>query len=286
MTAVTPTAGETTWVVGLDLDRRSRGALVLADWLARAGDRVIGVHVLEAWARPHLRKDPISAVREMLTVMTGELGLGPLARVSAVEAARAEDGLAHAVEPASGLVIGRAARSDSEQYIRLGVVARQLLRRLPAPVIVVPPDLVVVGPGPVLLATDLGPASEAAVDFARTLAAKHGRALELVHVGEPRHNDLIDELEPAWLAARDAYHRELADELADWAATHDLAAAPRHVVYGDPASRIAAVASERQAALVVVGSRRLGLAARAFLSSTASALAGMATGPVAVVPLH
>ena len=276
-----------TWIVGLDLDGRSNGALTFADWLTRAGDVAIGVHVLEAWTRPHIRRDLGAAVRDLVERACATRRLTPLARVSTLEAVRAEQGLtlACAAEGAAGLVIGRAARSDRDPLVRLGVVARQLLRQLPAPVIVVPPDWAAVAPGPVVLATDLGPASEAAVGFARELAARHGRALELVHVAERRHNDLIDELEPSWLAARDAYHAAMVSDLDTWAAVHGLTRAPRHVVHGDPATELAAVASARAAAVVVVGSRRLGLAARAFLSSTASALAGHAACPVAVVPL-
>lgn len=278
---------EHTWVIGLDLDEYCHGALVFADWLGRAGDVAAGVHVLEAWTRPHVRGDAISAVRAMTVRVARALRLAPLARVTALEAVRAEDGLtlACAAEVAQGLVIGRAARTDRSPFIRLGVVARNLLRQLPQPVIVVPPDLTAVAPGPVLLATDLGDATEPAVAFARALAARHGRALELVHVGERRHSDLIDALDPGWLAARDSYRAAVADLVRAWAGVHRLADAPRHVVYGEPAAQIAAVAAERQAALIVVGSRRLGLVTRAFLSSTASTLAAHAACPVAVVPL-
>ena len=58
----------------------------------------------------------------------------------------------------------------------------------------------------------------------------------------------------------------------------------RHVVFGDRAEEIAAVAARCKAALVVTGSRRLGLAGRLFSTSTASALAGLAECAVAVVP--
>jgi nucleotide-binding universal stress UspA family protein len=282
-----PTMAPQTWIVGLDFDERCLGALVFADWLTRAGDAAVGVHVLESWTRPHLRADLASLARDRAEHAARALGLTPLARVDTLEAVRAEDGLARvcAERAASGLVIGRAARSDQTPFVRLGVVARQLLRRLPAPVIVAPPDRTTVGGGPILLATDLGESSEAAVVFAQALAERQGRPLELVHVGEPRHNDLIDELEPAWIAAREAYHAEVAGQLHRWAGARGLPEVPRHSLFGDPAARIAAVAAARDAALVVVGSRGLGLAARAFLSSTASALAGLASCPVAVVPL-
>jgi nucleotide-binding universal stress UspA family protein len=272
------------WVVGLDLNEHSGGALVVADWLARPADSVAGVHVLESWARPHLRPDTISAVHETVLRATHALHLRPLASVSVREAIRAEDGLCAAAEHAAGIVIGRAAASSRPAMIRLGVVARQLLRQLPRPVIVAPPDLTAIAPGPVLLATDLGPSGDRAVAFARELASARGRPLAVLHVAESRYHHLIDEQGPAWVAAREVYHAETAAALADWAAAHGLAQAPQHLAYGDPPTRIAAVAAELQAAIVVVGSRHLGLLARAFLSSTASTLAGVAAAPVAVVP--
>ena len=136
-------------------------------------------------------------------------GVPPPARVIVHEANQAEDGLAHAAEGAAGLVIGRAARAGEESFVRLGPVARRLLRRLPGPVVVAPRDLMAVPPGPILLATDLGDATAAALPFAQRLAARHGRPLELVHIGEPRNSDLIDELEPSWLTAREEYRAEV-----------------------------------------------------------------------------
>lgn len=273
-----------TWIVGLDLDGRARGALVVGEWIARGGN-LVGVHVLESWARPHIRGDAFSAVHALVVRTTRELHLPALARVTVLEATRAEEGLAEAAQAAAGLIIGRAAPAHEDRIVRLGVVARQLLRQLPLPVIVVPPDLAAVAPGPVLFATDLGPSGAQALGFARELAGAHGRPLELLHVADTRHHDLIDDLDPGFVAARAAYHAAVAASFGAWADAHELTGNTRHVGYGDPAARIAAVAAERRAALVVVGSRRLGTVARAFLSSTASALAGLAACPVAVVPL-
>lgn len=275
---------ESAWVVGIDLNELSRGALVVAGWLAHGGDSVVAVHILESWVRPHVRSDAIASVHETVVRATRELRLPPLACVSVREAVRAEDGLIAAAEEATGIIIGRAAATSRSPMIRLGVVARQLLRQLPRPVIVAPPDLTAVAPGPILLATDLGPSGDQALVFARTLAAAQGRPLAVVHVAEPRQSDLVDPQEAAWIAARDAYQAETTTALADWSAAHGLGRAAQHLTYGDPPARIAAVAAELQAAIVVVGSRHLGLVARAFLSSTASTLAGLAAAPVAVVP--
>ncbi|WAS89698.1 universal stress protein [Nannocystis punicea] len=268
------------WVLGLDLGARSRGALAFARWLREAGESVTSVHVLETWMRGYLRSDNYEQFQAVLARAAAEMGPGD---VQVMEADRAEVGLARAAEGAAGLVIGRAAPGEGTSLLRLGATARRVLRGLPAPVIVVPPDWVAAGAGPVLVATDLEETSAGAVEFAQQFAARHRRPLELVHVGEAHYNDFIDELEPRWLAAREIYRADVVDRVHEWALERDLSGT-RHVVYGEPAQQIAALARARDAALVVVGSRRLGTVARAFLSSTASALASSAACPVAVVP--
>jgi nucleotide-binding universal stress UspA family protein len=273
------------WILGLDLGPRSHGALVFAAWLRSGGADVRGLHVLEAWAGPFLAatEDPGVTVRAVVAERYAHLGIAPLEQVEVMVMPRAEDGLLGAAATAEGLVIGRAAPRGERPRVRLGSVARRVLRALPVPVIVVPPDLVAVAPGPILLATDLGPSSEEAVRFAVALAATHGRELELVHVGEPRHSDLIDELEPAWLRERQIYRAGVQAMADAWAAERGLGGV-RNVRFGDRAEEIAAVAAHCDAALVVTGSRRIGLAGRLFSTSTASALAGLADRAVAVVP--
>ncbi len=272
-----------TWVIGLDLGERSRGALHFAHWLAGQNDRTAGVHVYESWSRPYLRGEPAAAVREAVAHAAQELQIPPPSFVEAVEAARAEDGLAKAAEGSAGLVIGRAARAGERGFNRLGHVARRLLRDLPAPVIVVPPDLSAVSAGPILLATGLDVATTLAIPFAVQLAARQGRELEIVHVGMPRHSDLLDELEPAWVAARDGYRTQVTHSLRTWMETHGLAGRRHHLLYGNIVEGIEAVAIGCNAAMIVVGSRRLGTTGRIFLGSTASALAAFSTCPVAVV---
>lgn len=271
------------WVLGLDLGGRSRGAAAFARWLREAGEEVKSVHVLETWMRGYLRSDNYERLQTVLGRATAEMGLGSPDDIQVVEAHRTEVGLAGAAEGAEALIIGRAAPSEGSALVRLGATARRVLRGLPAPVIVVPPDWAAVGAGPVLVATDLEETSAGAVEFAQQFAARHRRPLELVHVGGALYNDFIDELDPRWLAAREIYRADVVDAVREWAVERELRAT-RHVVYGDPAQQIAALARARDAAVVVVGSRRLGTVARAFLSSTASALASLAACPVAVVP--
>lgn len=274
------------WILGLDLSPRSHGALVFAAWLRSSGAPVIGLHALEAWASRFIVEagQAEESARRLVAQHCAQLGVEPPTRVEVALVLRAEEGLIEAAKDAAGLVIGRAAPRGERPLVRLGQVARRLLRALPAPVIVVPPDLDEVAPGPVLLATDLGPSSDAAARFAIALAAAQGRGVELVHVGEPRHSDLIDELDPTWLRERETYRAGVTARAHAWAAELGLGERPVRVLFGSQAEEIAAAAGLCQAALVVTGSRQLGLAGRLFSTSTASALAGLAQCPVAVVP--
>ena len=274
------------WILGLDLGPRSHGALVFAGWLRSGGATVLGVHVIEAWAS-HLiaaAEQAETSVRRAVEERCAELGLAPPDGVEVVIGPRADEGLLHAATLASGLVIGRAAPLGERPLLRLGTVARRVLRQLPGPVIVVPPDLMKVATGPILLATDLAESSDAATQFAIGFAARQGRALELVHVGDARHSDLIDELDPTWLREREIYRAGVQATASAWATRIGLAERPVRVRFGDRAEEIAAAAAHGQAALIVTGSRRLGLAGRLFSTSTASALAGLAGCPVAVIP--
>jgi nucleotide-binding universal stress UspA family protein len=64
----------------------------------------------------------------------------------------------------------------------------------------------------------------------------------------------------------------------------ELADADRRVVYGFPADRLADLADEVEAELIVVGSRGRGAFKAAFLGSVSSELIGVARCPVLVVP--
>jgi nucleotide-binding universal stress UspA family protein len=281
MTAIKP------WILGLDLSPRSDGALVFAAWLRSAGATVIGVHALEAWANRFIVEveQAEASVRDAVAERCARLGVAPLTSVSLAHVLRAEEGLLQAAATAGGgIVIGRAAPRGERSLVRLGQVARRVLRELPGPVVVVPPDLVKVAPGPILLATDLTPSSDAAAHLAIELAATQGRPLEVVHVGEPRHSELIDERDPAWQRQREIYRAGIRASAETWAAGLGIGDRTRHVLFGDCAEEIAAAATRLQAALIVTGSRRLGLIGRVFSTSTASSLAGLAECPVAVVP--
>jgi len=279
--SVMTTTTASTWILGLDLGDRSRGALCFADWFA-GPEHTIAVHVVEMWSRPYIHAEPSVAVQEALQRISSELHVSPPTRISVLDAGSAEEGLARASEGAAGLIIGRAARRLEETPWALGRVARRILRRLPCPVVVVPRDLAEVGPGPVILATALDGSSDAAVGFARDVAAKHGRELMVVHVNEARFSGLIDDRDPLWRRACEVYREDLVTALRAWMTRHALSG-PARVVDGSVVDELQTLAVTVQAALVVVGSRRLGAAGRIFLGSTASTLAGGAACPIAVV---
>lgn len=206
----------------------------------------------------------------------------------AVEATAPEDGLIAAIEQDRGdaLIIGRRAPRTGSGFIRLGRVARRLVRALPAPVIVVPRDVAKgeIGAGPVIIATDLADDSRAALRFARAQARALDRELVIAHVvTTPRALRRY--------ASPDSQSKALAEHVtrarssaAQWARQHDAGDVRVAIVTGTVAAAIGALAAAEDACLLVVGSRRLSTVKRTFLSSVGSELAATSPVAVAVVP--
>lgn len=177
------------WVVGVDLHGRSGGAVAFARWLvARTGDPVVGTHVfgeaLLDGADPSVDVAQLGKLFDAaLAPLRGDasfsdLGLHPARTVI--------EGLAQVADEkqADALVVGRIKRSDREALSRLGRVARRLLRALPRPVVVVPPDLEAdrIGDGPIVLATDCTDGSVGAARFATRLGEHLRLPIHVVHV--------------------------------------------------------------------------------------------------------
>jgi nucleotide-binding universal stress UspA family protein len=74
---------------------------------------------------------------------------------------------------------------------------------------------------------------------------------------------------------------QLIEEVADAAG---LADAERRAAVGLPAERLADLADEEEAQLIVVGSRGRGAFKSAFLGSVSNSLVGVARCPVVIVP--
>src|SRR5690606_8529752 len=102
------------------------------------------------------------AVRHVTEVMAREGLTGERVRVELAEDDENARGLSEAAIRlgVDALIIGRRARRDDDPVGRLGPGTRRILRRLPAPVIVVPPDYGGrsdggLGEGPVILGVEL-----------------------------------------------------------------------------------------------------------------------------------
>lgn len=283
------------WIVGLDLRGLSQGAIHFARWLhehARA-ERLVGVHVIEAY--PDAARDielPIESFQEWLQAAAERevAKAGARAAFDDVDVSRstsAEDGLGAAVEAkrADGLILGRKAPRGQEPLVRLGRVARRLVRRAEAPLVVVPPDLVTqdIGDGPVVVATDLGEDAVGALRFGDALARALGRELVLAHGIQLPH--LLDQYMPAdaWEGVQRVIGERGTASAHDWAARLGVKARV-HVVDGPLVRGLAVAAVRERACLLVCGSRRLSLVERIFTSSVGSEVAATAPMAVAVVP--
>lgn len=287
------------WLVGMDLTDRGQGALGYARWLAGAlpagGDRFIGVHVLEEnELRQLLRYHHLDEVERNAGIAAARLavqaGVQDVLAERRVICGRSAEQALHDLAHQPGvraLVIGRQARRGEKRVVRLGRVARRLLRSLPAPVVVVPPDLQAsgMGDGPVLLAASVDADATGAAAFAKQIAADLGRPLSVVHV-VPGDDYLAAEMVPTPVAAE--FFRDLREDhersLLAWMRAHGLGGVPHLVSEGSVVDRLADVAREERSPLVVVGSRGLGLGMRLFSSSVGTDLAAASEVPVAVVP--
>ncbi len=277
------------FVFGLDLTYTSQGALAFGAWLrATLGpDQVEAVHVIAAREGSALRDQRLQRAQLLIHEHLGGSGhTRTFARIEVRAADAIVEGLAEVESFARALVLGRRARTGERALVHLGPVARKLLRGLPLPMIVVPPELqsAALG-GPIMLATDLGAPSAAAARFAEQLARECQRELVVVHVAEVHHNEYVDERDPDWLARSEQFRREAAADLDRWADRQNLSAARPIALCGSPVELLLELVEQERPSLLVLGSRRLTTTERLFTTSTASTMAAYAPCPVAVVPL-
>ena len=278
------------WLVGLDLRERSSGTVHVAAWLRDRGtapQSFVGVHIVDDGVRHsgrivaevvHDADDRVHAIAEHAGVPN------PFEALRVLAATTAEDAIVQLVETEhhDAVMIGRVAPAEGHAVRRLGRVARRLLRRLPAPVMVVPPDLTreEIGRGPIVLATDLGASSIAAARFAKRIAEALGRALVVLHV-DAGYYVVPDPLGEGITFTPSP--RAVRSDVEQWARQHELGDVTIAFVEGTVPDGIIAYAHNVDAPLVVCGSRRLSLAERIFASSTASDLARWCDRPVVVV---
>jgi nucleotide-binding universal stress UspA family protein len=294
------------WIVGIDLRPQSDGPVRFAAWLREQleseEDSFAGVHVLEREQLEHIGQmvDRQEATRQTQSTMTRVLADAGASAVLSdpklVVDEDAEDGLSHACKDAHDadedpvLVIVRGAKRGEDKLVRLGRVARRLLRTLPSPIVVTPPDLDPsrLGDGPIIAATDTRDDARAACAYAVELGKKLGRSVLLAHV-VPMPEHWGASYLPQDSVTRVTQELQASGELAleKWAKEQGFQGHAGVVVQGGVLARLLALADEVKAPMIVVGSHKLNAVARFFVASVGSELAAMAKVPVVVVsPEH
>ena len=147
--------------------------------------------------------------------------------------------------------------------------------------------------GSIVCGIDGSADSQAALGVAARLAERLEARLVLAHVAELALAPYaaVGRIGPGGiaprsmtLATRDEQEQAGARLLQQLAAEHGLGDAEQRVVVGFPAERLADLADDEDAELIVVGSRGRGRFKAAFLGSVSNSLVGVARCPVLIVP--
>ena len=146
--------------------------------------------------------------------------------------------------------------------------------------------------GSIVCGVDGSPDSQAALAVAARLAERLETRLVLAHVAEvpvalyaAAGGMGAGRIAPQpMIATRDEQEEAGARLLEQIAAEHGLGDAERRVAVGFPAERLADLADDEDADLIVVGSRGRGRFKAAFLGSVSNSLVGVARCPVLIVP--
>jgi nucleotide-binding universal stress UspA family protein len=133
--------------------------------------------------------------------------------------------------------------------------------------------------------------SQAALQVAIGLAKRLELRLVVAHVAEPAYIPYAAAVPFGGMAGHQAVMEEMGTQeeigerlLEEVVASADLVDVERRVRVGVPAERLADLADEEDAELIVVGSRGRGAFKTAFLGSVSNALVGVARCPVLIVP--
>jgi nucleotide-binding universal stress UspA family protein len=289
-----------TWIVGMDLSERSRGAIAFARWLhnrSAADERMRGVYVGDAATieRDHPGAGlPLDRARQAIRLTAQTCGAADVFEAfDAIPGDAPEDELRRiaSARGVDGLIVGRSGTTDGWSLVSLGRVARRLLRHVPRPIAVVPPDLDPdeLGDGPVVVGVVPEDHCVAAGRIGRELAESLGLPILLVHVLPDPARFPLAASDPSFayanvLVSVEADDDEAADRLRTWLDDNGLGDLPLRTEPGVRGRTLLDVAESVDASLVVCGSRRLSLSERIFQSSTGSDLAAHAQRPVLVVP--
>jgi nucleotide-binding universal stress UspA family protein len=133
--------------------------------------------------------------------------------------------------------------------------------------------------------------AQSALEVAARLSTRLGLRLVIAHVAEPGYIPYAAAAPFGGMAGPYAVMEEVEsqEEVAERLLEHIVVAAgltdtERRVGVGVPAERLADLADEEDAELIVVGSRGRGAFKSAFLGSVSNSLVGVARCPVLIVP--
>jgi nucleotide-binding universal stress UspA family protein len=143
----------------------------------------------------------------------------------------------------------------------------------------------------IVCGVDDSPDSQAALRIAASLADRLRLKLVVAHVAEPDHIPYAAAAPfgrvsgPAAVVTEvEARIGDAVQLLEDVVGSAGLVNAERRAEVGVPAERLADIADEVDAEMIVVGSRGRGAFRSAFLGSVSNALVGVARCPVLIVP--
>jgi len=220
-----------------------------------------------------LRKTLIRAFPGVLSeTIVGEGGLWP-ALALAVEKYRIDL-----------IVVGTRGRTGFGKLL-LGSQAEEILRRADIPVLTIGPE---VRPetwpsgkfASILFATDFGPASQAAMQYALSFAEENQAKLMLMHVVDPRHSENAVSREEMMDTSEQKLRTLFPEEAKAWCTPHYV------VRLGEPVEKIFQVANEMGADLIVLGVHKaddVPLAATHLPIATVHKLLAHAATPVLTV---
>lgn len=282
-------------VCAFDGSDASRNAVHAARWLGEALDAtVLLAHIFDPMGIPTPPRG------ELVAASLSSDDLEHHARVRARErlddAARMLDGVDHVSELRDGrptqellalvddhdarLLITGAAVTGTLEHILIGSVSSELAATAPCPVLAAPRGAVLNAPGPVLAGYDGSDHSLRAARWAAGLAARMRRDLVLAHAIRDEDDERVRPDERLARALYDAAQDEFAD--ASGRPPLDLTVTVA-VEHGDPVDVLAAIGRERDAALVVMGSRGRGTLGATLLGSVSAGLVRRAERPVVLV---
>ena len=287
------------WLVGVDADPDSRGAIRFGRWLHDVGDQVHAIHAVgRATAGFDNRPGPGADLREDADEVRRFL--------ADHGAAEAFDGVGTVVgrpdrvfaslldeRDFDALIVGRAAAVDESAFVRLGPVVRRSLRKIERPVLVAPPGLRSgdFGRGPVLVAFRPDPDCLAAIAFGRRIGEHFGVDVRLAHVPDGTRRAAamgaitVDSRDPS-MSRRDIVPEPDVDlvraELERWAREHDVGDLPLELWRGPRVPGLLHAARSCRATVLVCGRGDRPWWAR-WRRSTSRDLAAFTDRPLAIV---